>query len=69
MISTKSAGFRRRKVRSVRNALTGISYSAPLRLLSKWDPLRWAPIWVEIAPPIRPPSVPAGLRQPGALLF
>ena len=35
---------------------SGISYSAPLRLLSKWDPLRWAPIWVEMAPPIRPPS-------------
>ena len=56
MICTKSAGFRRRKVRSVRNTLSGISYSAPLRLLSKWDPLRWAPIWVEMALPIRPPS-------------
>ena len=33
---------RRRKVRTVQNALPGISHSAPLLLLSGADPLRWA---------------------------
>ena len=33
---------RRSKVRSGQNALAGISSSAPLRLLSPRDPLRWA---------------------------
>ncbi len=36
---------RRSKVRSVRNTLSGIPHSAPLLLLSKTDPLRWAPFW------------------------
>ena len=33
---------RRSKVRSIRNALTGIPHGAPLLLLSVRDPLRWA---------------------------
>ena len=56
MISTKSAGFRRRKVRCMRNALAGISFCAPLLLLSERDPLRWVPARFPCAPPIRPPS-------------
>ena len=39
----KRNGFcRPRKVRTVQNALSGISHSAPLLVLSPRDPLRWA---------------------------
>ena len=39
----KRNGFcRPRKVRTVQNALAGISHSAPLLVLSPRDPLRWA---------------------------
>ena len=39
----KRNGFcRPRKVRTVQNALPGISHSAPLLVLSPRDPLRWA---------------------------
>ena len=46
----KRNGFcRPRKVRTVQNALSGISHSAPLLVLSPRDPLRWAragtPFW------------------------
>ena len=37
--------LRRRKVHSAPNALVGIGRSIPLLLLSRSDPLRWAPIW------------------------
>ena len=37
---------RRRKVHCTRNSLAGIARYVPLLLLSKPDPLRWAPVWV-----------------------
>ena len=36
---------RRRKVHCTRNSLAGIARYVPLLLLSKPDPLRWAPVW------------------------
>ena len=36
---------RRGKLRSTRHALSGMSRTAPLPLLSKPEPLRWVPVW------------------------
>ena len=64
MISTKSAGFRRRKVRCMRNALAGISFCAPLRLLSPRSPrggLRGGPVLILKYAPFAAPH-PVGPR-------
>ena len=67
----KRNGFcRPRKVRTVQNALSGISHSAPLLVLSPRDPLRWARAGTPFLHVVCAPrsSRPTNSAAPGARL-
>ena len=56
---------RRRKVHYTRNSLAGIARYVPLLLLSKPDPLRWAPVWGRPSAAIRAqPRGAAAIHRP-----